>query len=151
MKAIYLIIVILICSTLTNSAQIQPESVDWDTPQISSSFLPSVSDSGPLWIVKTDSISSSFLPSVSDSGPLWIVKTDSIEFVLDSLSTKRIDTEWIRSISVLKESTATVKYGGSGKNGVIIITLKEDHFKDFIKGKKPDTPLRIKRVPGQVD
>ena len=129
MKAIYLIVVILTCSTLTNSAQIQPESVDWDTPQIGSSIL----------------------PLDSDSGPLWIVKTDSAEYRLDSLSMKRMDTDWIQSISVFKDGKATVMYGCSGKNGVIIITLKEDHFKDFIKGKKPDTPLRIKRVPGQVD
>jgi|GEM_PF-3353638 len=124
MKAIYLIIVILTCYTLTNSAQIQPESVDWDTPQISSSIL----------------------PSDSDSGPLWIVETDSTEYVLDSLSTKRIDTDWIRSISVFKDGKAIVMYGGSGKNGVIIITLKEDHIDDFLEGTKPDNALKIRKV-----
>jgi len=124
MKAIYLIIVILTCYTLTNSAQIQPESVDWDTPQIGSSFL----------------------PSDSDSGPLWIVKTDSLKYRLDSPSTKRIDTDWIRSISVFKDGKATVMYGGSGKNGVIIITLKEDHIDDFLEGTKPDNALKIRKV-----
>ena len=124
MKAIYMIILILTCSTLTNSAQIQLESVNWDTPQIGSSIL----------------------PSDSDSGPLWIVETDSTEYVLDSLSTKRIDTDWIRSISVFKDAKATVMYGGSGKNGVIIITLKKDHIDDFLECRKPDNALKIRKV-----
>ena len=124
MKAIYLIILILTCSTLTNSAQIQLESVNWDTPQIGSSIL----------------------PSDSDSGPLWIVKTDSTEYVLDSLSMKRIDTEWIQSISVFQNAKATEMYGCNAKNGVIIIALKEDHIDDFLEGRIPDNTLKIRKV-----
>ena len=70
MKSIYLIIVMLSCFTLTNSAQIQPESFDWETAQISVN--------GGIW--------------TSESGPLMIVKTDSAEYMLDSLW---IDSEWI--------------------------------------------------------
>ena len=81
---------------------------------------------------------SGILPSDSDSGPMWIVKTDSTEYVLDSLSMKRIDTEWIQSISVFRDAKATEMYGCNGKNGVIIIALKEDHIDDFLEGRKPD-------------
>jgi TonB-dependent SusC/RagA subfamily outer membrane receptor len=59
---------------------------------------------------------------------------------------KRIDTEWIQSISVFKDGKATVMYGGSGKNGVIIIALKEDHIDDFLEGRKPDNTLIIRKV-----
>jgi hypothetical protein len=45
-----------------------------------------------------------------------IVKSDSTECRLDSLSMKRIDPEWIQSISVFKD------------------------------GKKPDNALRIRKV-----
>jgi len=121
MKSIYLIIVMLSCFTLTNSAQIQPESFDWETAQVS------VNDG--IW--------------TSESGPLMIVKTDSAEYMLDSLW---IDSEWIQSISVFKDGKATEMYGCLGKNGVILIALKEDHIEDFVEGKKPDNVLKIRKV-----
>ena len=121
MKSIYLIIVMLSCFTLTNSAQIQPESFDWETAQ--------VSVNGGIW--------------TSESGPLMIVKTDSAEYMLDSLW---IDSEWIQSISVFKDGKATEMYGCLGKNGVILIALKEDHIEDFVEGKKPDNLLKIRKV-----
>lgn len=121
MKSIYLIIVMLSCFTFTNSAQIQPESFEWETSK--------VSVNGGIW--------------TSESGPLMIVKTDSMEYMLDSLW---IDSEWIQSISVFKDGTATEMYGCLGKNGVILITLKEDHIKDFVEGKKPDHVLKIRKV-----
>lgn len=121
MKSIYLIIVMLSCFTLSNSAQIQPESFDWETPQ--------VSVNGGIW--------------ASESGPLMIVKTDSAEYMLDSLW---IDSEWIQSISVFKDGKATEMYGCLGKNGVIVIALKEDHIEDFVEGKKPDNVLKIRKV-----
>ncbi len=76
----------LSCFTFTNSAQIQPESFEWETSQVS------VNDG--IW--------------TSESGPLIIVKTDSMEYMLDSLW---IDSEWIQSITVLKDGTATEMYG----------------------------------------
>ncbi len=121
MKSIYLIIVMISCFSLTNSAQIQPESFDWETAQ--------VSVNGGIW--------------TSESGPLMIVKTDSAEYMLDSLW---IDSEWIQSISVFKDGKATEMYGCLGKNGVILIALKEDHIEDFVEGKKPDNVLKIRKV-----
>ena len=121
MISIYLIIVMLSCFTLTNPAQIQPESFERGTPQISYKTM--------LWN--------------SESGPLMILKTDSAEYMLDSLW---IDSEWIQSISVFKDGKATEMYGCKGKNGVIIISLKEDHIEDFIEGREPETPLRLKKV-----
>ena len=129
MRSIYLIIVILSCFTFNNSAQIQPESVEWDTPQISSKNM--------LWS--------------SEAGPLIIVKIDSVEYRLDSLTMTGIDSEWIQSISVFRDGTATEMYGSNGKHGVIIISLKEGHFEDFINGRKPKTPLRIKKVNEGLD
>lgn len=121
MKSIYLIIVMLSCFTFINSAQIQPESFDWETAQ--------VSVNGGIW--------------TSESGPLMIVKTDSAEYMLDSLW---IDSGWIQSISVFKDGKATEMYGCLGKNGVILIALKEDHIEDFVEGKKPDNVLKIRKV-----
>lgn len=41
-----------------------------------------------------------------------------------------IDPETIQTVNVLKDETATKKYGDKGKNGVIEITLKNDELKN---------------------
>ncbi len=56
--------------------------------------------------------------------PLYILKTPDGQKELSSF--EDIKPEDIESISVLKDKSATSKYGEKGKNGVIIITLKKN-------------------------
>ena len=67
-----------------------------------------------------DSITPS-LPWKPDSRTVWIV--DGKEEPLDSLRT--LNPGRIKSISVLKDSTAVSLYGERGRNGVVIVTLKQ--------------------------
>lgn len=62
-----------------------------------------------------------FSNTFSDNSPLYILngktlKQDSLKFIL---------TENIESIEVLKGEKAEATYGARGKNGVVIITLKD--------------------------
>ena len=124
MKTIALIAVLLSVFTLNSLAQIQMESLDLEAPCITS---------------KNKVL-------FSKSGPLMIVKIDSIEIELDSISSNNLDKDWIQSITVLKDSKATERYGCKGENGAIIIRLKEEHNDDFIKEKKATKPIKIKKV-----
>jgi TonB-dependent SusC/RagA subfamily outer membrane receptor len=56
--------------------------------------------------------------------PLYILSTPDGEKELPGF--ENIKPEDIESISVLKDKSATSKYGEKGKNGVIIITLKKN-------------------------
>jgi TonB-dependent SusC/RagA subfamily outer membrane receptor len=67
-----------------------------------------------------DSITLS-LPWKPDSRTVWIV--DGKEEPLDSLRT--LNPGRIKSISVLKDTTAVSLYGVRGRNGVVIVTLKQ--------------------------
>ena len=58
--------------------------------------------------------------------PLFIAKLDSFEYVIEGLSINTLDADWIKSVSVFKDSTAIYKYGCKGKNGVIIVRFKEN-------------------------
>lgn len=62
--------------------------------------------------------------SISNTGktPLYIL--DGKEITAEQM--KAVSTNTIESIEVLKDKSATEKYGKKGKNGVIIITLKKD-------------------------
>lgn len=62
-------------------------------------------------------------PNSSDSTPLYYLKTK--DGLKESLSFENINPNDIESIEVLKGETATIKFGEKGKNGVIIITLKD--------------------------
>jgi TonB-dependent SusC/RagA subfamily outer membrane receptor len=61
------------------------------------------------------------LPWKPDSRTVWIV--DGKEEPLDSLKT--LNPGRIKSISVLKDSTAASLYGERGRNGVVLVTLKQ--------------------------
>lgn len=62
--------------------------------------------------------------------PLYLLKTE--KGMEEFSNFDNINPDTIQSIEVLKDETAMVRYGEKGKNGVIIITLKE---------KKEELPL----------
>jgi hypothetical protein len=66
--------------------------------------------------------------------------------IMDVDSMSKINPKFIKSINVLKDSTATSKYGNAAKGGVIQIYLDDDKYpdadklllkKDTIKSIKP--------------
>ena len=66
-----------------------------------------------------------------DTTPLYIVSTPDGEKELAGF--ENIKPEDIQSINVLKDKSATSKYGEKGKNGVIIITLKKNSKYEYKK------------------
>ena len=63
----------------------------------------------------------------SETDPLLIVKFNAHEYELGSLSKSNLDVNWIKNITVIKDSRAEEMYGCRGRNGVVIIELKKDH------------------------
>ncbi|MBU3822469.1 carboxypeptidase-like regulatory domain-containing protein [Flavobacteriaceae bacterium XHP0103] len=87
--------------------------------------------------------------SFSEAPPLYIVNGEEVSGNI----AKSIDPNNIESMTVLKEENQIKQYGEKGKNGVILITLKESSikFSDDVKvigyGTKPsDTKFTIKAV-----
>ncbi|MFI5162572.1 MAG: hypothetical protein ACHQHN_14935 [Sphingobacteriales bacterium] len=70
-------------------------------------------------------------PSSAVKPPLFLVKRHNKLFVLDSLS--RINPGWFQNIEVVKEPSQTAQYGDSAKDGIVIITLNEDHYPGIYK------------------
>ncbi len=114
MKTLILFAVILSSITINSVAQIQMESLDLKTPQIDSQAF----------------------PFSQETSPLLIAKLDSFEYVIEGLAINTLDSDWIKSVSVLKDSTAIKKYGCKGKNGVIVVRFIEDLEKVMIKLKE---------------
>jgi hypothetical protein len=71
---------------------------------------------------------------VLEDGKKPLVIIDGKEYPWVNVS--NIDPEYIERISVLKDKTATDKYGNKGKNGVIEITLKEGYDYSALKKEK---------------
>jgi len=75
--------------------------------------------------------------------PFYVIKagTDEFEFDTDkydskSKSLESIKPEWIQEIYVYKDEKATELYGKNGKNGVVIITLKDEYLSELPKDLK---------------
>lgn len=60
-----------------------------------------------------------------ENQPLYVIKSSAETVEKSSMSKLDIGPNDIESISVIKDRAATEAYGEKGKNGVIIITLKE--------------------------
>jgi TonB-dependent SusC/RagA subfamily outer membrane receptor len=72
--------------------------------------------------------------SVLEHPPLYVIKSRNKEFKLKSIvAINFINPDVIQSISVLKDSAATSKYGIEAKYGVILITVKDDKYPDLYK------------------
>ena len=72
----------------------------------------------------------------SDQAPLYVVKIGEKSCTLDSLKLSDISPDWIKSVDVIKDASATAIYGAKGANGVIIIGIKSDYEKNFDFSKK---------------
>ena len=125
MKTFVMLAILLTISTITSFTQITMESLDLEVPQRGTS------GSNLLF---------------SKTGPIMIAKAGTVDFKLDSVGINRIDTEWIQSISVFKDSESGEKYGYPTENGLIVINLKEEHIEDFLSGKIVNKPIRIKQI-----
>ncbi|MFC3416842.1 Spy/CpxP family protein refolding chaperone [Algoriphagus hitonicola] len=60
-----------------------------------------------------------------ENQPLYVIKSSEETIEKSSMTNLDIDPNDIESISVLKDKSAAEVYGEKGKNGVIIITLKD--------------------------
>lgn len=75
---------------------------------------------------KSSTISKSVTFTIKDTGKLMkpLVVLDGKEMTWEEFNKRDIKPDRFESINVLKDKSATDKYGDKGKNGVIIITLK---------------------------
>ena len=71
---------------------------------------------------------------ILEDGKQPLVIIDGKEYPWVNVSS--IDPKYIESVSVLKDKTATEKYGDKAKNGVIEITLKEGYDHNALKKEK---------------
>jgi Ca-activated chloride channel family protein len=67
-----------------------------------------------------------------ENRPLWIVD----DFVTTDNTIKKMKTENIASVKVVKGDSAILVYGSRGKNGVIIVKTKELSKREIKKLKK---------------
>lgn len=72
--------------------------------------------------VDENAVSSNLTQIASENNPLIIVNGKEVS----DEEMKAIDPDSIKSVTVLKDESATKVYGEKGKNGVIVITLKKD-------------------------
>ena len=63
---------------------------------------------------------------VTDKRPLIILQDGTATYKLESTALKDIDPDWIDAVDVLKDVKATEKFGETGKDGVVIITFKQN-------------------------
>ena len=58
---------------------------------------------------------------------LFILRDGEVSYKIDKAAlTKEIDTTWIDELNVLKKPSEIEKFGTEGKDGVVIITFKDD-------------------------
>ncbi|WP_114751988.1 Spy/CpxP family protein refolding chaperone [Pleomorphovibrio marinus] len=67
----------------------------------------------------------------SKNSPLMLISTKDGMVEIEDID--KINPDGISSVSVLKDKSATDKFGEKGKNGVVIITLKKDIQEQFEK------------------
>ncbi|WP_370001172.1 M56 family metallopeptidase [Winogradskyella sp.] len=87
-----------------------------------------------VWVTKVDDKDNTFVIELDDNDSNIFISDDNGKsplFIIDGKeSTKeevhKISPKLIESVTVLKDKSATEKYGEKGKNGVIVIKTKED-------------------------
>lgn len=60
------------------------------------------------------------------NSPLFLVFSRKKRFKVTSIN--NIKPNWIKSLSILKDSTTVLSYGQEGKNGVILLTINDKAF-----------------------
>jgi len=137
MKKITLFFVMISLLSGLSTAQLKMESFNWDPYHIKSYpfviLKKSPYEAGQLLTFEKE-YSVVEVPELStrnfyyfEAGPLLIVKFNSHEFELENLSKSNMDVNWIKRITVIKDSNAEELYGCRGRNGVVIIEFKENH------------------------
>ncbi|WP_040626145.1 hypothetical protein [Mucilaginibacter paludis] len=82
-------------------------------------------------------------PYQGQHAPLYIISSHNKQFALDTLfGAQQIDPKWIESINVLVDPKACNTYGRRAKNGVVIITIKEEEYPEAFK----DLKRNMKRI-----
>ena len=83
----------------------------------------------------------------SDNSPLIVVDGEAISpKILNSIDPKKI-----AEISVLKDESLAEEYGGNAKNGIVIITLKEDDGLSVLPvAKKPMANFEMNPLPDDI-
>jgi len=85
-------------------------------------WVTNVDDKDDTYIIELDdSKKNIFISDDNGKSPLFII--DGKEVSKDEIT--KLDSDKIESVSVLKDKSATEKYGDKGKNGVVIITTKK--------------------------
>ncbi|WP_207431132.1 hypothetical protein [Sabulibacter ruber] len=70
---------------------------------------------------------------VSANPPLYLLKTDSAQVPLAKTAFEKLNPEWLNSVEVFKGENATQRFGEKGKHGVILISLKKEHEREFLR------------------
>jgi len=91
----------------------------------------------------------------SDKRTIDVSSADKPLIVIDGVIAEdqnmdKIDPETIQSITVIKDETATKKYGEKGKNGVLEITLKKDKEVFVVVEELPSFPGGIEALKAFV-
>lgn len=167
MKKFSVLLVMIPLFTGFSVAQIQMESFDLPTLQVSTKRPVLFTKSGAQnviismydtksFVLNTPQISSKDEGIPTQAGPLLIVKISGIEYELEDISKSNLDVNWISKISVYEDGSARTLFGPKAENGVVIIHLAEDHSAKMIKLKngrivefldeikKAESPFEIK-------
>ena len=77
-------------------------------------------------------------------GPKLFVQIDSCLYHINIHTYSNVDKAWIRSITVITNKTEKEKYGCKGKSGIFLVRLYNQYEDDFLIGKIPANPIKIK-------
>lgn len=116
MKTCFLIIAIWVANIQVARAQITSQQSKTDT------IVPTLSNATPYQ---------------GQHAPLYIISSHNKQFALDTLfGMQKIDPKWIESINVLVDPRGGDAYGKRARNGVVIITIKEEEYPEAFKNLK---------------
>lgn len=71
--------------------------------------------------------------TISSSQPLYLLKTDSANVPINQAALQELKQEWVKSVSVLKDTPAVEQFGAHGKHGVVLIELEPAHEQAYLQ------------------
>jgi hypothetical protein len=71
-----------------------------------------------------------------DSKPLYILSDGKQERTFTSFNLQEIQKDQVDSLRVISDPQFLTQYGEKGKNGVVMLYVKEHYYKEFIKNKE---------------
>ncbi|NEU06988.1 hypothetical protein GZH53_01575 [Flavihumibacter sp. R14] len=84
---------------------------------------------------RADSIAM-YCVDITHNPPLFIIVTSEREIPIPNGAINEIKPDWIASLKILKDSVEIAKYGEKGKNGVILLSLKEEKLQEVLRALK---------------